>query len=155
MGSAHRAHCGCGFETEVTVGGTRASFLEQASFPFYCDRCGIVEVNIANLKPGDAPYCPECSNPEVHQYGKHPASVPVSPPPPPSFGSSFAQRIRRLASRFGLGRSEQVVRAVIVPERSNRSALQWRNFEANKYENRCPSCKQMTLVFDQPSVMFD
>jgi hypothetical protein len=48
------------------------------------------------------------------------------------------------------------VEALLSLMRPNQRALQWGQWEANKYDNLCPECKQMTLVFDaMPSVMFD
>ncbi len=41
MGSVYQAYCGCGYNNEVTVGGSRRRFLEQSSFPFFCAHCGL------------------------------------------------------------------------------------------------------------------
>lgn len=70
MGSIHRASCGCGFETEVTVGGGMRDFREKAPFPFYCERCGLVSINAAS----EPRVCPTCRSAEVHQYRKPPVS---------------------------------------------------------------------------------
>ena len=141
MGSSHQAHCECGFKTNVTVGGGRRTFQEDSQFPYYCASCGIVSVNIAKLKIGDQPPCPKCESPEVHQYGLSPVSIPIVKPPPASRWDAAKQWITKR-------QPEQEVRV-------NRMALQWGEWEANEMDNLCPACLRMTLVFDQPSVMFD
>jgi hypothetical protein len=72
MGSVHEAKCECGFRADVTVGGGMADYTENAPFPFYCERCGLVEVNTAL----EIRTCPSCGNTDVHQYGQPPASRP-------------------------------------------------------------------------------
>jgi hypothetical protein len=61
MGSVHKAFCDCGFAADVTVGGTRQSFLENSGFPFFCNDCGLVSVNIAKLADDVwVTTCPQC-----------------------------------------------------------------------------------------------
>lgn len=71
MGSMHRASCTCGFHTDVTVGGAMSDFLENAPFPFYCERCGLVEANTAQRPI----VCPTCGRTDIHQYGEPPVSA--------------------------------------------------------------------------------
>ena len=152
VGSTHRAHCKCGFETEVTVGGSRAEFLENSKFPYYCANCGIVSVNIAKLETGDKPPCPNCNGAEIHQYGLPPVSIPLPPPKPiprPKARGPFA---------FLFGRTPVQAPPEVgapAPVRENRRTLQWDQYEANEFENLCPACKQMTMVFNTADVMFD
>ncbi len=68
MGSTHRATCTCGYESMVTVGGTKATFREVSYFPHYCRDCGLVEVNIAAVKGPKVP-CPKCGQRDTHAYG--------------------------------------------------------------------------------------
>jgi hypothetical protein len=70
MGSLHKASCSCGFETEVDVGGSRSSFTTNSTFPFHCNKCGIVDINIRL----DKICCPKCFSEHIHQYGKEIAS---------------------------------------------------------------------------------
>ncbi len=35
MVTVYQAYCDCGCREDVTVGGTRSSFLDQSSFPFF------------------------------------------------------------------------------------------------------------------------
>ena len=51
MGSVRKIICPCGFKSQVSVGGTMKSFREYSTFPFYCEKCGLVEVNIAKEFP--------------------------------------------------------------------------------------------------------
>jgi hypothetical protein len=142
MGSSHRAYCECGFQADVSVGGTRRTFKEDSDFPYHCASCGLVNVNIAKLENRGQASCPKCNGADVHQYGKRPVSIPIERPLDPS-------AIKRwLSNLFGFEP---------IPEpRSNRVALQCGNWEANIYDNLCPACKQMTLIFDpMPSVSFD
>jgi hypothetical protein len=71
MASVHQAKCGCGFQTTVSAGGTRANFETVNNFPFYCDACGLVTVNTRDtiIK------CPTCNSHKIVQYGIAPASV--------------------------------------------------------------------------------
>ena len=55
MGSIRNVACPCGFKAPVTVGGSMRHFHEDSRFPFYCETCGIVDVNVAK----DDLYCPK------------------------------------------------------------------------------------------------
>jgi len=69
MGSINRVSCECGFNTTVRVGGNRETYLKDSSFPFYCEKCGLVDVNIR-----ESIKCPTCQSEDIHQYGKDPIS---------------------------------------------------------------------------------
>ena len=71
MSSIHKAECACGYRTSVLVGGTRADFLRESTFPYYCKSCGIVDVNIRDQEL----HCPDCSSLEISQYGLEPIST--------------------------------------------------------------------------------
>ena len=71
MGDVRNAHCDCGFQSAVRVGGGRATFREKSSFPFYCKNCGLVDVNVARPERS----CPTCNSVEIVQYGKPPVSL--------------------------------------------------------------------------------
>ena len=77
MGTVHAAHCKCGFEQEVSVGGSMAGFSKYSSFPHYCVACGLVAVNIATKK-GQKRACPKCKTTEVKAYGSAELSLPVA-----------------------------------------------------------------------------
>lgn len=78
MGSSHRAHCKCGYETEVNVGGGMRDFRTKSYFPHYCATCGLVEVNIAKAEAkGVVPPCPKCGNNDLHEYGTETACEPM------------------------------------------------------------------------------
>ena len=66
MGSIHKYSCRCGFEQEVTFGGVRAD-QHSSLFPYYCENCGLVEVNTA-VNPEYEPSCPKCMYPDIHAY---------------------------------------------------------------------------------------
>ena len=72
MGSIRNVACPCGFKSPVTVGGSMRDFLKDSRFPFYCETCGIVDVNVAK----DDLYCPKCESRDVKQYGIPPISEP-------------------------------------------------------------------------------
>ena len=79
VGSTHKAHCKCGFETEVIVGGGMYDFHKVSYFPHYCENCGLVAVNIAKSEAkGIVPTCPECGNSDLQEYGTQTACVPVT-----------------------------------------------------------------------------
>jgi predicted Zn-ribbon and HTH transcriptional regulator len=66
------ASCTCGFNQQVRVGGTRASFQTHSYFPYLCEKCGVVDVNVAapNL------VCPKCKSDQIDQYGQGKVSDP-------------------------------------------------------------------------------
>lgn len=79
MGSSHMAHCKCGFEEEITVGGGRHNFHKVSLFPHYCANCGLVQANIAKTEAkGIVPPCPKCGNNDLHEYGTKTVCVPVA-----------------------------------------------------------------------------
>lgn len=135
MGSVHTATCECGFASDVTVGGGRRTFLEQSKFPFYCQRCGLVGVNVAKLSDKVvSTACPQCESDGATQYGVRPVSVhdmrwkprwfweiwKKDEPPPPD------------------------------------SVLSWGGRGATEAGHRCPACRKMTLKFSRfPKLMFD
>jgi 2-hydroxychromene-2-carboxylate isomerase len=85
--------------------------------------------------------------------------VPIIETPPPSRGALAAHRLARFAARFGITLpfgQVHPVEELPTPVRENWRALQWGEWEANVYDNFCPACKQMTLIFDAASlVMLD
>ena len=66
MGSKHQASCECGYSKEIVVGGTRSTFTTHSYFPYYCKKCGVVDVNV------EAPViqCSACETLEIEQYGQ-------------------------------------------------------------------------------------
>lgn len=71
MGNIRKASCECGYARNITIGGSRQDYLSDSRFPFYCKKCGLVEVNVRNQKL----LCSQCQSSEITQYGKHPVSV--------------------------------------------------------------------------------
>jgi hypothetical protein len=135
MGSVYQAYCDCGFREDVTVGGTRSSFLEQSSFPFYCRQCGLVSVNIAKLPRGQVvTTCPSCQSSECTQYGIPPVSV------------HDLRTVPWWKKLFKFSKSDAPAT----------SAIQWGNREASDDGHICPGCREMRLRFSRfPSLMFD
>jgi predicted Zn-ribbon and HTH transcriptional regulator len=64
MGTTYRAYCDCGFQTDVTEGGSKEGFKTHSFFPFWCDRCGLIEVNLRQKIK-----CPHCKSKEILPYG--------------------------------------------------------------------------------------
>lgn len=71
MGSFHKAECGCGYTKHMQVGGARASYKTESYFPYCCDACGLVDVNVASQKL----ICPYCHDEAIKEYGKAPMSL--------------------------------------------------------------------------------
>jgi hypothetical protein len=65
MASKNRAHCACGFEKMIQVGGTRLSFQNFSTFPHFCKSCGLVEANVAK----NPVCCPDCQSTDITAYG--------------------------------------------------------------------------------------
>jgi hypothetical protein len=135
MGSVYQAYCNCGYRNDVTVGGSRSTFLEQSSFPFHCGQCGLVSVNIALLPRGQVVTdCPVCKAPGCTQYGIPPVSLHDLRPTP------WWKRLLMLSKKE-------------APPATN---LQWGNREASEDGHKCPKCHEMQLRFSRvPSLMFD
>jgi hypothetical protein len=135
MGSVYHAYCDCGFKEDVTVGGSRNTFLDQSSFPFFCGQCGLVNVNVAKLPRRQvATLCPVCQSPGCTQYGIPPVSLHDLRPV--SWWKQF----------FKLSKSATPATSVI----------QWGNREASEDGHRCPGCREVRLRFSRfPSLRFD
>ena len=71
MGATYLAHCPCGYKQNVTVGGNMINYEQESLFPFYCKKCGLVEINICQKRIR----CPSCASARVYAYG----SKKVSP----------------------------------------------------------------------------
>ena len=135
MGSVYQAYCGCGFQADVSIGGSRRGFLEHSSFPFFCNDCGLVSVNVAKLPRGQTvTECPNCRAAGCTQYGIPPVSLHDLRPLP------------------WWRRWLQARKTDPVPPH----VLQWGEREASEADHLCPNCRQMTLRFSWfPTVMFD
>lgn len=70
MGSIHKAECECGYSSCIRLGGTRATYKTESYFPYCCDVCGLVDVNVATEKLE----CPRCHGEAINEYGKEPIS---------------------------------------------------------------------------------
>jgi len=135
MGSAVNAVCECGYNKKCTIGGTRAGYLHDSRFPYYCDKCGVVSANIQN----DPVVCPCCDTVEIVQYG---GGLPNYP------RLTFWQRLRRGLDRAwsnGLTVSRQ------VGPRISECNGRW----IAEKNHLCPSCKSMSLRFIPTGLRFD
>ena len=65
MGSIVKAHCGCGYEKEMFLGGGMLNFTTHCNFPLYCAQCKILfEGNLFKKKIT----CPKCGTNDVVPY---------------------------------------------------------------------------------------
>jgi len=71
MGQIIKVHCKCGFDSQIILGGSRNSYLEDSSYPYYCKNCGLVSANMASCRDDfDKPMnCPICKSDEIIPYG--------------------------------------------------------------------------------------
>lgn len=72
MTSHHNAKCSCGFHKSVRVGGNIATHDKESYFPFYCEKDGLVSVNVSE----SSIRCPYCQSSKITQYGILPISKP-------------------------------------------------------------------------------
>ncbi len=137
MGSVHTASCQCGFTTDVTVGGGRMTFHQDSKFPFYCQSCGLVAVNVAPLaRDCTETTCPQCNAEGAVQYGVPPVSLHDMRRSPGKLVSQFWEKQK--------------------PQEKHWAALQWGSREASESGHLCPACHQITLKFSiMASVMYD
>ena len=73
MGQIHSTRCDCGQSASVKIGGGMLNFKHDSRFPFYCEACGLVSVNVQAEKLE----CPHCYSDQVLEYGKPPISIRV------------------------------------------------------------------------------
>ena len=85
MGKKVIAECDCGFEAETKVGGTRSGYGSEAYFPFFCKKCGLVTVNVAQHC-----VCPSCQTMDVQPYGKSPITLEPEVQPYIQYAGYFA-----------------------------------------------------------------
>lgn len=137
MGSVHTASCECGFTADVTIGGDRMTFLQESYYPFYCQSCGLVEVNVAPLaRDCTETVCPHCHAAGATQYGVPPVSLHDMRRTPDKAKGRFWKKQK--------------------PQTRPQAALQCWSREASESGHLCPACHKMTLKFSlMPSVMFD
>jgi hypothetical protein len=67
MSNIYKSFCPCGFEKTARTGGNRKNFQTESYFPFYCESCGLVNVNIQEKHD----CCPNCKSSDLKPYG-HP-----------------------------------------------------------------------------------
>ncbi len=158
MASVFEARCGCGFHREVTIGGTRRSFLENSLFPFHCKSCGMVEVNVAKL-PDDCTEvtCPQCAQEQAIQYGVPPTSLDDLRSPPKSKHLPWSQKFLQLPWLWRKPAQPHLKRqAPKITKSKARATLALVNRCAAAKGHICPDCHQMTLEFsDWPLLMVD
>ena len=65
MGATYLASCPCGYQQNVAVGGNMINYAQESFFPFFCKKCGLVEVNICQKRLR----CPKCASARVRAYG--------------------------------------------------------------------------------------
>jgi hypothetical protein len=72
--NSYVAKCPCGYVRYVTTGGLRENFLVEAYFPFCCESCGVVSVNVKSEKKS-CPW-PWCNSLNIKEYGTATMSLP-------------------------------------------------------------------------------
>lgn len=145
MGEVVRATCaGCGFVEKTEIGGGLFNSETHSYFPYLCDACGMVSVNIAQ----EPIVCPSDPTHRVIRYGSSNQErmameraewKPEIPKP------TFLERI-------GLKRQKLPTMPSIESERP---ICQWGDHEilAGSYE--CPSCHELSLNFTATGEFFD
>jgi len=65
MGSIIQAHCDCGYQREILLGGGMMNFTTYCNFPAYCSKCkGLFEANLFKKELE----CPDCENNDALPY---------------------------------------------------------------------------------------
>ena len=65
MGASYKAICECGFNKTARVGGSMSNYLTESTFPFYCEKCGLVNLNICTKDIE----CSHCKSTDIVPYG--------------------------------------------------------------------------------------
>lgn len=134
MGRIIQAECDCGFSVDCKLGGTRLDRHDRR-FPHYCDRCGLVDANVANHPVR----CPQCGTRHIIQYGGRDLA-------PLSFATLAWILKKLIVEIFAL-------RTVSRPCGTEAHRQFDRVLTARKH--LCPACKRMTLVFGGIVLLFD
>jgi hypothetical protein len=72
MSNLYKVNCSCGYRTSTRLGGNRRDFDQNSTFPFYCKKCGLVDINIMK-KPI---CCSSCNSVDIIPYGEPETSLP-------------------------------------------------------------------------------
>lgn len=153
----HSASCECGFHDDVYLGGLRHA--SENLFPFYCEGCGLVSVDINN----DQLVCPKCGCNHISQYGLPPVTIP--PMPDPSECLTFSERLwSSLKALLGIKKKdmrtqEEIFYALKIEMKKQPIGGTFSTgkhyYEFYQENNLCPKCKQMTMQFSDTLVFMD
>jgi hypothetical protein len=95
VGQIMTVGCPCGYSKSVTIGGGMRNFQTDSRFPYYCDSCGLVEVNIQAQPLA----CPSCQSQDLIRYGLAPVSLPDQGIPSVQWGRYEACRTGHLCPK--------------------------------------------------------
>lgn len=117
-----------------------ASFREHSTFPFWCDQCGLVSVNIAT-RPLT---CPGCSSHEVVPYGH----------------VTHREPLQRTRWERWFGTKRKLTRTTFEVSPVTEREGDWEvasHFDRGltKRWHRCPACREMTMEFQGGGIRFD
>ena len=71
MGQIMKVGCSCGYGKSVRIGGGMRDHQTNSTFPHYCEKCGVVDVNVM-VSPVQCPYC---ESEKVIAYGQQSTSL--------------------------------------------------------------------------------
>ena len=137
MGQIVSASCRCGYDEKFTIGGTRSSYRTHSYFPYRCEICGIVEVNIASMWR-------RCPNSVFHKIAR--------------LDGGFYERVGRIVIRnllglIGLRKPKPMPQVEEKPKPW--VTCEWGNHKIYEESYQCPACGNSTLTFEKTGIRFD
>jgi len=136
MGQQFIAKCGCGLETEVSVGSSRSEHGKKFYYPHHCSTCNnVTTVNIL----AKSYVCPECESEEIHSYSAATQTLP--------YDSKLNSCSESHLLRLGFHKSS------LVADETYCYVLE-KTFILFSLKNFCPACEKNSLVFTL-SAMYD
>ena len=135
MGTGLKATCACGYESEASIGSSRAGHGKIFNFPHFCVDCQTVgSVDVLSASPA----CNHCGSSNVTSYETNTTRVP----------NRLLERLGKEFLRkcgYHLQQEELDLTYCFILERTL-VMLRW--------DNSCPKCNSKTLAFS-PFIYFD
>lgn len=136
MGTMASMDCGCGYRAMAIIGASRREFAKVFKFPHYCEKCGVVSVDLLS----DEVVCPTCGTNEVIRYGQKSEE---------KLGSI-------LGVRAAFRNKVVQVHDERVTKPDGRKFASWSDYSITVGSHLCPACANFTLYIGTGDIgMFD
>jgi hypothetical protein len=135
MGTGLKATCTCGYETEASIGSSRAGHGKVFRFPHFCNDCQTVgSVDVLS----ELPACNKCGSKNITSYETNTKRVPN-------------RLLERLGRDFLRKRGYHLRQEELDP---TYCCVLEKTFIMLRGHNYCPECQTSSLTF-YPEIYFD